>query len=92
VSFGLALLGANPIFTGYEEGRKAPNSVPSSSPKEERSEEGNSMSGIYLYERLCEYHRIFEQRVQTLFPGFQCMEMVIFSQDYSKKEVEHDNH
>jgi hypothetical protein len=48
------------------------NSMPSSSPKEERSIEGNTMSGIYLYKRLLEYRRIFEQRVRTLFPEFQC--------------------
>jgi hypothetical protein len=43
------------------------NSVPSSSPKEERSEEGNIMSGISLYKRLLKYHRDCQQRVQNLF-------------------------
>jgi hypothetical protein len=59
---------------------KGPNSVPRSSPEKERSEEGNSMSGIYLYERLLEYHRIFVQRVQTLFPEFQCEDDDFFSE------------
>lgn len=80
VSFGLALLSANPIFTGHQKGRwKGPNSFPSSSPEEERSEESNIMSGTSLYKRLLEYLCIFEQGVQTLFPEVQCGDGDFFS-------------
>jgi hypothetical protein len=41
---------------------------------------GNSMSGIYLHERLLEYRRIFEQRAQTLFSEIQCGDGDFFSE------------
>jgi hypothetical protein len=63
------------------------NSVPNSSTGEERSEEGNIMSGMSLHKRLPEYRCIFEQRVQTHFLKFN-VKMVISSQNYSKEEVE----
>jgi hypothetical protein len=36
-------------------------------PHLERSEEGNSMSGMFLYKRLLEYHRSCQQIIQNLF-------------------------
>jgi hypothetical protein len=44
------------------------------------------MSGIYLYERLLEYHHIFEQRVQTIFPGSHCGDGDFFP-ELPRKEV-----
>jgi hypothetical protein len=57
------------------------NSVSSSSSKEERSMKGNTMR-ISLYEKMLEYRCIFEQRIQALFPGFQCGDGDLFSQNY----------
>jgi hypothetical protein len=67
------------------------NFVSSSSPKEERSEEGNTMR-ISLYERSLEYRRIFEQSVQTLFPRFQCRDGDFFSKLLRKGGRIRDNH
>lgn len=41
----------------------------SDSHQKERSEKGNTMSGMSLYKRLLKYHTIFKQRVQGLSPG-----------------------
>jgi hypothetical protein len=68
------------------------NSVPSSSPKEERSMKGNIMSGMSLYKRLLVYRHIFEQKVQTLFPGFQGGDGDFFSELRGKGGRVHHNY
>jgi hypothetical protein len=68
-----------------------PKLLPSSSPKEERSEEGNTMSGMSLYKKLLKYHRGCQQRVWNFFARRSMMirqYSTIFSVLYPLEEKE----